>query len=71
MKMAKKNQPSTTTPNIFINNETIKRRIEVKSLGVILDENLNWNSHINAVKSKISKNLGLLYKPRHYLHKNV
>ena len=29
-----------------------------------LDENLSWNYHINAIRSKIYKNLGLLYRER-------
>lgn len=31
-------------------------------LGVILDQNLNWKSHIHNVARKISKSLGIIYK---------
>ena len=31
-------------------------------LGVILDQNLSWKSHIHNVARKISKTLGIIYK---------
>ena len=33
-----------------------------------MDENLNWRAHINAIESKISKNLGILRKAKAYLN---
>ena len=37
-------------------------------LGVLMDENLSWKEHIKRNKNKIAKNLGLLYKAKHYLN---
>ena len=34
---------------------------EVTFLGVILDENLSWKSHISHIASKISKSVGTIY----------
>ena len=56
-------------PKRFINNTPIERQPQIKFLGVLLDENITWKYHINTIKSKISKNLGLLYKAR-YIIKN-
>ena len=37
-------------------------------LGVLLDETLSWKEHIKRNENKIAKNLGLLYKAKHYLN---
>ena len=43
--------------------------INVKYLGITLEENLEWNLHLNLIKSKLNRAIGLLYKIRHYLSK--
>ena len=47
------------------NNIEIKRENSVKILGVIINENLAWKNHIEAVENKISKNIGVLYSASH------
>ena len=47
---------------IRIDNHIIERKSEAKFLGVIVDENLTWVKHINAVKMKMSRFIGILYK---------
>ena len=56
-------------PTITFNNIKIKRESSVKFLGVITDENITWNKHIELVENKISKNIGILYRASHYLDK--
>ena len=58
-----KSQLPTTT----FNNVEIKREKSNKFLGVIIDENLTWESHIEVVENKISKNIGVLYMTSHLL----
>jgi hypothetical protein len=36
-------------------------------LGVILDETLSWKSHISHVANKISKSIGIIFRPSFYL----
>ena len=48
--------------SFFIDNNQIDRVEEVVFLGVILDQNLNWKSHIHNVARKISKSFGIIYK---------
>ena len=48
--------------SFFIDNNQIDRVEEVVFLGVILDQNLNWKSHIHNVARKISKSLGIIFK---------
>ena len=49
-------------PSISIqaNGKTIKEVTEVKFLGVIVDNNLKWNAHINYITKKISKSVSVL-----------
>ena len=51
----------------MIDDKIVKRKKVNKFLGVLVDENLSWNPHIDYIESKISKNLGILYKTRHVL----
>jgi len=34
---------------------------KTKFLGVIINKTLTWTDHIHIIKSKVSKNLGLIY----------
>ena len=50
------------------NNAEIERTSTSKFLGVLIDENFTWKNHINCIDSKISKNLGILYKAKYMLN---
>ena len=49
-------------PDLKFNNIILKRVTELKRLAVMIDKNLNWETHIKLVESKISKNVGVLFK---------
>ena len=49
-------------PDLKFNNIILKRVTELKFLGVMIDKNLNWQSHIKLVENKVSKNVGVLFK---------
>ena len=55
-------------PILKINDYDIKRSSSIKFLGVLVDEHLSWTDHINILENKLSKNLGLLYKSKHFLN---
>ena len=38
-------------------------------LGILMDNQLNWSDHINYIKNKISKSLGIIYKIRSFLNR--
>jgi len=44
----------------LVYNIAIKRVSNVKFLGVIIDEHLTWKSHINLVKNKAAKMIGII-----------
>ena len=50
-----------------LNNATLKKSNEVKLLGVLLDNKLDFKKHINSVAAKLTKLTGLFYKLRFIL----
>ena len=53
--------------NISINNNLIVRSPSLKYLGVILDENLKFDTHITKTAAKISRNIGVMAKIKYFL----
>ena len=47
------------------------RVTETKFLGVIVDQNLNWRSHIDFIALKISRSLAILSKLKHLLSNKI
>ena len=54
-------------PPVIINNVNIERVKTAKFLGVILNEKLSWTAHINALKSKISRYVGIMYRIKPFI----
>ena len=57
-------------PNLFIDNQIIKRQSSIKFLGILLDENLSWKEYLKFTENKIAKNIGLMWKVKLYLNKD-
>ena len=53
--------------NLKINDIPIERVYNFNFLGLTLNENLKWDSHINKISNKINRYNGLLSKLKHYL----
>ena len=60
-----------TLPDLFIDNIKLERKKITKFLGVLVDENLSWENHIDLINTKVSKSIGILYKSRNILNKNL
>ena len=58
MLFTNRNRPLSIS--ISANGQTIEEVSETKFLGVILDNKLNWNAHINYITKKISKSVSIL-----------
>ena len=52
---------------VFINEQPIFRVSETMFLGVLLDDNLTWKSHISLTANKLSKSIGIIHKSRSFL----
>ena len=59
-----RNQGIVTDLDLHISNATIQRTNVHKFLGVEIDDCLTFTSHINKLKSKISRNVGIMRKIR-------
>ena len=59
-------------PALRVGDSLIRRVKQTKSLGVIIDQNLSWDSHIEYIFKKIKRNIGILRRlgntvPQHSL----
>ena len=45
---------------MLLGNESLKKVNEFKLLGIIVQNNLRWTSHIHAISIKIARNIGIL-----------
>ena len=49
----------------------LNRVSSTKFFGVIIDENLTWKNHIDAISKTISRNIGMLTKLKHFVPENI
>ena len=65
----KKNNANTCVNNfkIQIGNEIIQKKTSTKFLGMYIDDQLKWTTHIHHCKSKLSSSLYALKAAKHFL----
>uniref|UniRef100_A0A8C6KCG5 Reverse transcriptase domain-containing protein n=1 Tax=Nothobranchius furzeri TaxID=105023 RepID=A0A8C6KCG5_NOTFU len=56
------NDKKNSDVSLEIDGIEIQRVKETKFLGVLIDEDLSWKSHISYIKGKIAKSLGVLHR---------
>ena len=54
-------------PKVLFGDLEVERVTNIKFLGVILSESLNWTDHMNYILSKVNKNIGYFYRARRIL----
>ena len=64
-----KTKNAKTNRFICLDGCKLKRVSTAKFLGIIIDENLTWKSHIDNVCKLCSRNLGVMNKVKHFLPK--
>ena len=57
----------TKSSEISITDNKISRVFSTKLLGIIIDDQLKWLEHIQYIKNKVSKSVGILCKVQKYL----
>ena len=70
-KVSRRDDLPFVLPDLFTNNQVIKRQSSIKFLGILLDENLSWKEHLKLTEIKIAKGKGLLYKAKLCLNKGL
>ena len=53
--------------NVILDGVPLEIVNTTKFLGIIIDENLTWKSHIDAISKTISRNIGMLSKMKHFV----
>ena len=66
-----KHQRRSLTLNLTLGKNPVQQVREHRVLGVIIDEELKWQSHIDNICKHLSKNLFLLSQLRHYVDSDV
>jgi len=56
---------------LILNNQYLDNSSSVTYLGVIIDSHLSWHNHIDYVCSKVSKNINIITKLKHYFGKEI
>ena len=49
----------------------LEEKSHIKYLGIMLDTNLNWKSHVNCISKTIKRSIGKLSKIRYYVTLDV
>ncbi|KAL9973623.1 hypothetical protein ACROYT_G020101 [Oculina patagonica] len=57
----------TGSPKVAINDFQVSQVKSAKSLGVIIDDRLDWSSHIEKLTKKIASGIGALKRVRHLI----
>ena len=60
-----------STPSLLIDGATINRVNESRFLGVIIDEKLNWSSHIKQLATKLHSCIGRLHRIKQFVPKDL
>ena len=56
---------------LYINDTQLERVQSTKFLGLVIDSHLTWKEHIQCIKLKISRTIGILYKIKHILNRST
>lgn len=66
-----KNRNVATTTNLHLNNSILPIVPTFKCLGVVFEQHLSWNAHVEMVVGKLSRLTGILCKLRFFLPESV
>ena len=57
----------SSQPELSIDNVPIEKVTSVKSLGIFIDENLRWQTHIDKLSEKIASGIGAVKRIRDFV----
>ena len=56
---------------VILDNVEVSRVNKTKFLGVLIDKNLTWRDHIDAISKTMSRNVGINDKPKYFVPKRI
>ena len=56
---------------ITLDGELLEKRDSTKFFGLLINENLRWNNHVQYISNTISRNIGILCKLKYYVPSNI
>ena len=59
--------PESTLYAIVVDGQKVRRVKIVKYLGMMVDDKLAWDQHVDYISSKITRNIGILKRIRHFI----
>ena len=59
------------TIRISINDVEVKGKCSVKYLGTMIDNKLSWKAHIEYIRTKLSKSIGVISKVKYFITEKV
>ena len=60
-------KPFDNFHSLKLYNEKIKRVSKTKFLGVVIDEKLNWNSHLNHLENKLKMSIVMIKRIKKFI----
>ena len=70
-KLRKIDTPMVSIPHFQVNGKDIDLLKETKYLGLMIDDNLKWESNVVYIQKKISRAIGLLKYAKHYVQEDT
>ena len=70
-KLRKINTPMVPIPHFQVNGHDIDFVEETKYLGLIIDDNIKWESNVKCTQKKISRAIGLLKYAKQYMQEDT
>ncbi len=61
----------TSNLQLTINSVSLRQESCIKYLGIYIDSNFNWKSHIDYIAKKIKRSIGILSKLRYYVDNRI
>ena len=59
--------PESTSYAIVVDGQEVRRVKIVKYLGMMVDDKLAWDQHVDYISSKITRNIGILKRIKHFI----
>ena len=56
---------------VILDNVELSRMNKTKFIGVLIDENLTWKDHIDAISKTMSRNVGMINELKHFVPKRI